>query len=348
MLSLYLLSRAYEEKPHRGFEFKCFACGLAGSLAVLANFSFLTYYVPLLLTTAWVLSSDPSSRRVDRDRIPTAAAFLAAGGLVTALALYRLEKLQHTGQLYFGGHNGFVTDTIHSLVRASVYSSSYPRTTTAIVSSVLVVLLVAVLLFGAWRFLCANEATVSVFGMVLVGTVGLEVVEHYVGHTPWSIERTAIYLIPLYAVTLLFAVDLLTRLAGQGWKLTTTLILPVAVGVLLSWQFARNWDLHSSYAWGYDRHDKDALAIVKRDRLDSGSRGVVKLGVNWLMEPSLNYYRVSRHYTWLAPVIRNKAGIDGRYDYVYGFESDVEKLPGRSVRLASFDDTHTVVVRVTR
>ena len=347
MLSLYLLSRAYEEKTHRGFEVKCFGCGLAGSLAVAANLSFLTYYVPLLLTTAWVLSSDSSSRRIDRRRIHTTAALLGAGGLVTVLSLYHLEKLQRAGELYFGGDRGFVTDTIHSLVRASVYSSSYPRTTTAIVSFVLVALLVAVLVFGAWRFLCGNDATVYVFIMVLVGTTGTVFAAHYVGHTLWSIERAAIYFIPLYAVTLLFAFDLLTRLADPGWKLAATLILPVAAGVLLSWQFVWNWDLHSSYVWGYDRHNKDALAIVKRDRNKSGARGTVRLGVSWVMEPSLNFYRVSRKYTWLAPVTRNDV-TDGRYDYVYGFESDVEKVRDRSVRLASFDDTKTVLVRLLR
>jgi hypothetical protein len=49
----------------------------------------------------------------------------------------------------------------------------------------------------------------------------------------------------------------------------------------------------------------------------------------------------------LAPVTRNDVA-DGHYDYVYGFENDVRQLRDRSVRLATFDDTKTVLVRVTR
>ena len=286
-------------------------------------------------------------RRLDRGRIYVASAFLGAGGLVTVFCLYRLGKLQRAGELYFGGDRGFVKDTVHGLVRASVYSASYPGTTTAIVASLLVVLLIAMFLFGAWRFLCANEATAYVFVMVLIGTIGTEFFEHYVGHTLWLIERTAIYLIPLFAVTLLFAFDLLARLADRGRRLGATLILPVALAVLLSWQFVQNWDLHSSYVWGYDRHDEDALAIIKRDRLKNGSGDAVRLGVSWVMEPSMNFYRVTRNYTWLVPVTRDDV-TEGRYDYVYGFDSDVEKVRDRSVPLASFNDTNTALVSLRR
>jgi hypothetical protein len=65
------------------------------------------------------------------------------------------------------------------------------------------------------------------------------------------------------------------------------------------------------------------------------------------MEPSLNFYRVTHNYTWLAPVTK-AAVTDGHYDYVYGFEADVTQLRDQSVRLASYGDTNTLLVRVER
>jgi hypothetical protein len=65
------------------------------------------------------------------------------------------------------------------------------------------------------------------------------------------------------------------------------------------------------------------------------------------MEPSLNFYRVTRSDTWLAPVTRDPVTA-GHYDYVYGFEADVTQLRDQSVRLASYGDTNTLLVRVNR
>ena len=50
---------------------------------------------------------------------------------------------------------------------------------------------------------------------------------------------------------------------------------------------------------------------------------------------------------WLAPVTK-AAVTDGHYDYVYGFEADVTQVRDQSVRLASYGDTNTLLVRVER
>jgi uncharacterized membrane protein len=69
MLSLYLLVRGYEERQRRRRAVNCWLSGLAAAAAVLANFAFLTWYVPMVVATAWVLSSDRSFRRISDDRL---------------------------------------------------------------------------------------------------------------------------------------------------------------------------------------------------------------------------------------------------------------------------------------
>lgn len=349
MSSLYLLARAHEEEPEGRRAIYAFLSTLSAALAVLANFSFLTYYVPMVLVAAWVAASDRSYRRFSRDRIVVAAVLLGAGALFAGFPLYKLILLRRAGELYFGGNTGFFSDTVEGLVRASAYSNTLSRPATAAIAVVLIGMALAVLAVGAWRFRRQAEAPLAlVFAALLAGSAALAFVERYLFHVLWPIERAAVYYIPLYVVAVLFGVQLLAGLTNRRSILTGILMLPVLTAVLLCWQLVRHFDPHSSFDWAYDRHDKDAIRLVERDRAGSETRStVVSIGDSWQMEPSLNFYRVTHNYTWLAPVTK-AAVTDGHYDYVYGFEADVTQLRDQSVRLASYGDTNTLLVRVER
>jgi hypothetical protein len=45
------------------------------------------------------------------------------------------------------------------------------------------------------------------------------------------------------------------------------------------------------------------------------------LGANWVFEPGINYYRVSRGLSWLKQVNRNTYDTTG-FDYFYIFTTD--------------------------
>ena len=349
MLSLYLLARAHEEKPAGRCAIYGFLSTLGAGLAVLSNFSFLTYYVPMVLVAAWVVASDRSYQRLSRDRVVVAAGLLGAGALFVCFPLYKLLLLRRAGELYFGGHTGFFSDTVEGLVRASAYSNTLPQPATAAISVVLIGIALAVLAVGAWRFRGHPEASLAlVYGALLAGSAALPMVERYVFHVLWPIERAAVYYIPLYVVAVLFGVQLLAGLTNRRWGVTGILTLPALLAVLLCWQFVRHFDPHSYFDWAYDRHDKDAIRLVERDRAKSETRStVVRLGNSREMEPSLNFYRITRSDTWLAPVTSDPL-TEGHYDYVYGFEADVTQLRDQSVRLALYADTNTLLVRVKR
>ncbi len=349
MLSLYLLTRAHEEKPGRGRAISACSSCVSAALAVLANFSFLTYYIPMVLVAAWVVAGDRSCRRISRDRLPAGAGLLGAGALFAAFPLYKLLLLRRAGELYFGGHTGFFSDTIEGLVRASAYSSTLSRPATAAISVVLIGAALAVLVVGAWRFGRQDDASLALlFAAVLAGAAALPIAERYLFHVLWPIERAAVYYIPLYVVAVLFGAQLTTGLTDRRWQAKAVLALPAITAVLLSGQLVRHFDPHSSFDWGYDRHDKDAVRLVERDHANRKTRSpVVTLGDSWLMEPALNFYRVTRDDTWLAPVTRRPV-VEGHYDYVYGFDTDVTRLRDHNVTLASYRGTNTKLVRVER
>jgi hypothetical protein len=347
MLSLYLLVRAFEQKQQQGFEKYLYLSVSAGSLAVLANFAFLNYYLPLLLASAWLLLSDASLRRFSRSCIPEAMALFSASSIFLAVILFKVFHLQQLGELYFGGHVGFINDTVNSLVRGSLYSSSYSHATDKAVSAILIGLFVVLLLFGLYLFLLRKE--VPLFGLlllVLASAAALPILQHRLFHTLFPIDRSALYYLPLYAVVLLCAFHVLIRLSSGYWK-KIVLILPAIIAMALSWHFYRSFNAHIAYTWQYDAHNDEILEIINRDRERNFPGRAVSLGNSWMMGPSLNFYRVTRNYTWLAPITPEPISSYHYNDYIYAFLSEIEELPLDSrIRLAFYPDTQTVLLRV--
>ena len=349
MLSLYLLVRAFEEKRARDFEKYLSLSVLAGSLAVLANFAFLNYYLPLLLASGVLLLHDAAPRRFSRSCNPAAIALFSASGLFLAVILFIVFRLQRRGSLYFGGDVGFVSDTVSSLIRSSLYSIVYSHATEKAISAILIGLFGMLLLLGLYLFLLRKELPLFVlFLLILASAVGLPIVQHHLFHTLFPIERTALYYLPLYAIVLLSAFNLLTGLVSYRWKKMVILMPPAVIATALSWHFYRGFNTHICYAWRYDMHNEEILATINRDRERNFPGQTVSLGNSSLLEPSLNFYRITRNYTWLAPVTRKPISSDYN-NYIYGFENEVEELPRNShVRLAFYPDTHTVLLRVNR
>lgn len=349
MVSLSLLVRALEEQQSRGLETYLSLSVAAGSLAVLANFAFLNYYFPLLLTCAWLLLTDASRCRFSRSRMPAAIALFSASGIFLAMILFKVFQLQQPGHRYFGGHVGFMSDTVDSLVRASLYTVAYAHATDQAISALLMGLFVGLLLLGL--YLCCWRKEVPLFApllLMLASAAALPLLQHHLFHTLFPMERTALYYLPLYAVVLLSVCHVLTGLLSHRWTKIVVLILPAVIATALSWHFYRSFTLDSCYNWEHDAHNDEILDIINRDRESHFPGRTVSLDNSWVLEPSLNFYRITRHYTWLAPVTREPISSDDS-DYIYAFESDVEELPrDNHIRLAFYLDTQTVLLRVNQ
>ena len=72
---------------------------------------------------------------------------------------------------------------------------------------------------------------------------------------------------------------------------------------------------------------------------------VVRLYAAWWFVPSLNYYRVTRNYTWLEPVPRTIQKESSQYIYAPRGAVKVPLKDGYA-KIASFPDTDTVLLRV--
>jgi hypothetical protein len=71
-------------------------------------------------------------------------------------------------------------------------------------------------------------------------------------------------------------------------------------------EFAAQWNVNSFWVW---RYDADTKRIFNALEAAPKPPGPIRLGVSWVFEPALNYYRDVRNATWLVPVARD--GFDG-------------------------------------
>jgi hypothetical protein len=129
---------------------------------------------------------------------------------------------------------------------------------------------------------------------------------------PYPEDRTGLYFVPL---SLLCVTTLLKlwedRLPAPAWW------AGVAVCGLLVIAFALQIQSSSFRVWRYDADTSHIFSIIEQRKNNSGP---IRLGVSWVLEPALNFYRVTQGANWLEPVRRD--GFDGDRQYYLVTEED--------------------------
>ena len=131
-------------------------------------------------------------------------------------------------------------------------------------------------------------------------------------------DRTGLYFVPL---TLLCATAL-TRISQTPRPAFSR--IATAVCGLFAIQFAAQSQVKSFHVWRYDADTEHLFSLIEQRRPASGP---VRLGVSWVLEPALNFYRVTRGATWLEPVQRDGLEGDRQFYVITGSE------PGEIARL---------------
>jgi hypothetical protein len=346
-LSLVLLVRAWEDKQ-RGLSPVRPLCGAlgAGALAVLANYVLLNLYAPLLIAGLWMLLTDASGRRVSRVHALPAAAIVVANEAFLAAVIFRLLHLERDGQLYFGGAAGFVQDTVLSLVRSSFYRDAAPEAALLVAAHVVAwslpaVVVIALLLLWRQR----EPSLLAALTASLLLAVAAPIVLHAATGALFPIDRAAVGYLPLYGLVVILALDALPNAIGRPWIRGALAVPAAGLAVGLAWVWWTGFNPRTCRTWPSDAHNTSVLDLIDADRRRGGVQPV-QLGVSWVLEPSLNFYRTTRGYAWLAPIQREGL-TDAGNRYLYFFASEAEKIPaGPHTTLASFSDTGTVLWRM--
>ena len=231
-----------------------------------------------------------------------------------------------------GGSRGIWSDTVVSLlaVLRNLPPEDAPRAPLleAVLAAVLLLLAAAVLVRPG-RLSSLSLVPASLLALT---AAGIELAGRLLG-ARYPVERAAL---PLQFLFLAAATGVAGDwIAGRrsGWKpASAAVFLSAALAVAA---FAAAAGTTHTLLWRYDADNPRMLDDLDRARRERGFARPVRLGITWLMEPSINYYRVRRHLDWLLPVTRRGLA-DRDPDFCYWTPKDDDAA--RALGVAVLDD----------
>lgn len=296
---------------------------LISVLAVLANFSLISFSTALIIVfELFFILSREKLNSILKKNITI---------ILTVIALFLIYKgpikvLIDHNELNFGGNSGLWFDTVISSICSYLYTSPYFDTYIYFLRFLVVFVSIASVIILFKQFKTKSFNNFSYISILLFIIMLASVFQHLFLNASYFKERFALFLVPLFFFTLLNVITFLTN--QTTWIKNTSyvfafLIVSCALSILYS-----SVNLKYSQAWRYDANTKEMLFDLSKENT------TVKLGITWLFEPAINFYRETQYLKWLAPV--NRDGVNGDYNYYYVEPSD----------LNSFDKNNKVLIKI--
>lgn len=307
MAALWLLALARERAGLPGRALLLFASLACASLADLGNYTWLNLHLPLLGAAVVVLLVDGErfAWRLDRATLAATIALVVANGIFIRNLVVRIRALQAAGQLYARGEIGFLPDTVGSSLTCYFYDIVYPAGV-ARAAFLLVVIGVPALIFAMANRVrrTRHVSFASLLALTTAVAIAVPIFEHLLLKAPYPNERIALYYFPLLGVFATAAFDELLGSARRGARAPLR-GLALLLTALMGAHFAKTANLGHTLTWRYDARTKDAMREIERYYRERGPSGQVRVGNAWIFQPSMDYYRKTLRFEWLAPIRRD-------------------------------------------
>lgn len=280
-------------------------------LAMLSSFSVIYYTISLAII---YLVNEISNVRNKAQFLVSNIKFILLFLLLTiALLLAPMLKLVQHHQLYFGGTNNFFDDTIYSLIYYSVIAAGMTDSQiNTIYIFVLILILVALIfqLIRLFRNKISIESNFFLASFLLIMII--QIAFFYLFNTKYLIQRTALFLIPVFVFMVLGIVNELGN--------NMIYFLAAFTALFMFYITIRFTPLDKSLNWGYDADNEKLISELNSMNKHSNAQNKLSLGVDWIFQPSLNYYRATTDAgVWLDTI--TKEGYDLKKFQYYFVES---------------------------
>ncbi len=332
---IYGLMRAAEPGVRRAVWAS--AAVAAFALAVLAHLSLLLLYAMALVILLAVLLLDDRHGRIGRSgalRVAAGPALISA--LLTPVALMQIHVLAPLGLLNTEGLTSFFVDTVQKVVADSLYLD-HPMRGAATALCIFVYALPAaglLLLLLPRRIVPLSPAARTDLAMLLTLLLGaslLSVAQHHLAGVAYLSGRRALSLFSPFA---LLCASIAAACRAGSWPLRR-IALPALIAVVLplTVNFARSANLHRTRDWTFNADTKAMLADLAKLRAGPLQAETpdhpARLGINWVFDAPITYYRIRDRLTEWGPV--DRSGPLGPFDAYYVFAGElpsVEKVTG--------------------
>lgn len=299
---------------------------LGGILAVMSNFSLLNYYVAAV-ACLYLLILLPASWQRLRHHWPLHLSNLS-GLLILAGLLYTPFRIiiQHK-TVDYGGKEGFLTDTIVSLVRRYLYELPADTAMVWMIAYLIPLPILVAVGLGVYRFwqnradFFSRHIGLVLTTAILVSIAVMTWLQHWWLGQDYLIERFGLFLYPIYSLQLIFLLHWLSQQAKARVVASSLLALLASVGLWITL-----YNLNTTYYlnWKYDKDTKTAMQILQQHRPADALPNSIQVGIMHKLEPTMNLYRRWWQMDWIAPLTREDAQTTD--DFFYIREENVSEL----------------------
>lgn len=328
MASIYFLLDFYE----RPYNINLFFAFMFSALAVLSNLSLFNYHLALsitLLVVAFSKYEDGSYVYKLKSIFEKHRMLLIMNFFFVVFISCVLMYAQKLGLLYIGGKVGFLEDTINSLFQASLYFSNYNPAFVKLIRYILFSIFLGTSCLVLYVTTITRELTKASCMLLITGLcILISVAEHHILGVNYPTDRSALFFLPLFSLCVIFATEYL-MLMFQRHKALFAIPLLVVPAVVCSMNFFNSINFSKTYLWGYDANTKMMIEDLQKEYVNMNNRPAsISLGINWLFEPTINYYRLSRRFEWLQPVTR-EGYLSRDYAFYYVLREDINELQNK-------------------
>lgn len=193
---------------------------------------------------------------------------------------------------------------------------------------------------GGARACTPAQCFLLLTGGTLALSAGALAAAHHLLSVLYPYARTGLYFVPLVVFT---AAALWKSTSGRRWFSVGSGAPLVCLSLLSLAQFLAMLQFDHYGEWRFDRSNK---RIVQEIRALHARRpaSTVRVGVSYLFEPSLNFYRRRYRLNWMAEVDRSNP--DGEFDYYVLLAEDRPVIQKRGLKVVYSDPSAGVFLAV--
>ena len=266
---------------------------LAALLAVAANYSYLVVYSCITAVCGcYMVYMKRRKRNLAKFNKAYSVTALAAHIVFGLYLLYPLFKLLQRDAFYIGGTQGFVRDTVMSLLEGLTGCISLHIS--HLISIIVLSVIFVVCCVDALKTANEGDITPIMLLVLLVGSFCVTLILHHCFNSNYPTGRTALYYYILFGAVFLTS------------KMLRYLRFVLAILFLVVFVIC-----YRPYGAGIERDTKDALRVLIADANTRGEN--IRLAIDWIFEPAMRYYQL--RYEAPYEFIVDRTGYPGNRDY---------------------------------
>ncbi len=316
-------------------------------MAVLSSFTQLDFYVALLIIYNVVIFIEYKFILLKKYHFFSLNKVHVIPLLINLAILYEpVRRLTMNSNLDFGGKNGFYSDTAKQLITYICHGLDLSSATWVIAKIIFTCIVFIPFVIIIQMIFRRNESFISKYKGLIISNLLfifisiLLIIQHVIFNLDYPISRFCIFLLPIFIIHFGFFI---LYLNDKFKRITHIVVLSLAI--LSSTSFLLKADLRSCSEWGFDMETKNMIIkLTKYHTNNNPDSEKIKMGTNWLFEPTINFYRQTNNINWLIPA--DRSGISPEDDYFYIFKDELYQLNPENFKiLFEFNKTNTLLLK---